>query len=84
MVSLSHTILEINTGNLKGYVKEPYPSRWILECCLDMDIPVMVNSDSHHPDTIDCCFEEVYELLRDVGYKSQRILYHGEWKDIGL
>jgi histidinol-phosphatase (PHP family) len=49
-----------------------------------MDIPVMVNSDSHHPDTIDCCFEEVYELLRDVGYKSQRILYHGEWKDVGI
>ena len=85
VISLSHTILEINTGGIsRGYVKEPYPSRWILEYCLDMDIPVMVNSDSHHPDTIDCCFEEVYELLRDVGYKSQRILYHGEWKDVGI
>lgn len=85
VVSLSQAILEINTGGIaRGYTKEPYPSRWILEYCLDMDIPVMVNSDSHHPDNIDCCFDEVYEMLKGVGFKSQRILYRGEWKDVGL
>lgn len=85
VVSLSQAILEINTGGMaRGYTTEPYPSRWILKYCLDMDIPVMVNSDSHHPDTIDFYFDEVYEMLKDVGYKSQRILYHGEWKDVGL
>lgn len=85
VISLSQSILEINTGGIsRGYTTEPYPSRWILEYCLEMDIPVMVNSDSHHPDTIDCCFEEVYDMLRDIGYKSQRILHHGEWKDVGL
>jgi len=85
VVSLSQAILEINTGGIaRGYTTEPYPSRWILEYCLDMDIPVMVNSDSHHPDSIDCRFDEVYEMLKDIGYKSQRILYRGEWKDVGL
>lgn len=85
VISLTHTIVEVNTGGIsRGYVIKPYPCRWILEHCLTLDIPVMVNSDTHHPDKIDCYFDEAYEMLRDVGFKSQRILYHGEWKDVGL
>jgi len=85
VVALTQTVLEINTGGIsRGYMTTPYPSRRILEYCLDMDIPVMVNSDAHHPDALDCYFEEAYALLRDVGYKSLRILYRGEWKDVGL
>lgn len=85
VISLTHTIVEVNTGGMaRGYTKEPYPSRWILEACLDMDIPVMVSSDSHHPDTIDFYFDESYQLLRETGYKSQRILLHGEWQDVSL
>jgi histidinol-phosphatase (PHP family) len=85
VIALTRTILEVNTGGIsRGYVTEPYPSRWILENCLALDIPVMVNSDTHHPDTIDFYFDETYELLRDIGFKSQRILYDGEWRDVGL
>lgn len=85
IVSLTHAVLEINTGGIaRGYTHQPYPSRWILEYCLDMGIPVMVNSDAHHPDAIDCAFEEAYDLLRDVGFKSLRILHHGQWTDVGL
>jgi histidinol-phosphatase (PHP family) len=85
VISLTHTIVEVNTGGMaRGYTREPYPSRWILEECLAMDIPVMVNSDTHHPDTIDFYFDESYQLLREIGYKSQRILLHGEWQDVSL
>jgi len=85
VISLTHTIVEVNTGGMaRGYTREPYPSRWILEECLAMDIPVMVNSDTHNPDTIDFYFDESYQLLREIGYKSQRILLHGEWQDVSL
>ncbi|MCX7773904.1 MAG: histidinol-phosphatase [Clostridia bacterium] len=85
VISLTHTIVEVNTGGIsRGYVKEPYPSRWILEACHDLDISVMVNSDTHHPSTIDCYFKESYELLKSIGFRSQRILYHDKWCDVGL
>lgn len=85
IVSLSNTIVEVNTGGIaRGYLTEPYPSRWILEACLDMGIPVMVNSDSHHPDKIDFFFEEALELLKSIGFTHQRILTGNEWRNVRL
>jgi histidinol-phosphatase (PHP family) len=85
IISLSNAIVEVNTGGIaRGYMPEPYPSRWILEACLEMDIPVMVNSDSHHPDNIDFWYEEAHELLKSVGYRHQRILSGNEWRDVKL
>lgn len=85
IISLSNTIVEVNTGGIsRGYMKEPYPSKWILEVCLDMDIPVMVNSDSHHPDNIDFYYEEAHNLLKGIGYRHQRILSDNEWRDVRL
>lgn len=85
VISLTSVILEVNTGGIsRGYVKEPYPSPWILEICHEMDIPVMVNSDTHHPDTIDCHYEETYALLKSIGFRHQRILYGDGWRDINL
>lgn len=85
IISLTNTIVEVNTGGLsRGYVTEPYPSRWILEACHDMDIPVMVNSDTHHPTTIDFYFNETYAILKSIGFRHQRILYGDEWRDVGI
>ncbi|NLM73691.1 MAG: histidinol-phosphatase [Clostridiaceae bacterium] len=85
VVSLTHTIVEVNTGGIsRGYVKEPYPSRWILESCFDMDIPVILSSDCHHPDNIDYYFDEACDLLKSIGFKSQRVLYGDEWRDVAL
>lgn len=85
IISLSNTIVEVNTGGIaRGYMTEPYPSKWILKVCLDMDIPVMVNSDSHHPDSIDFFFEEACSMLKNIGYRHQRILVGNEWRDVKL
>lgn len=85
IISLTGTIVEINTGGIpRGYVSEPYPSRWILEKCFHMGIPIMVNSDSHHPDNIDYYYDEVYAQLQEIGYKKQRILHRNVWQDVLL
>jgi histidinol-phosphatase (PHP family) len=85
IISLTNTIVEVNTGGIsRGYVKDPYPSKWILENCYDMDIPVMVNSDTHHPETIDFYYNETYSLLKSIGFRHQRILYGDEWRDVGI
>ncbi len=85
VVSLAEVIVEVNTGGIaRGYVTDPYPSPWILEACHGMEIPIMINSDTHRPDTIDCYYEEAYGLLKSIGFRHQRILFGDEWCDINL
>lgn len=85
VISLTETIVEVNTGGIsRGYVQEPYPSRWILDQCLDMEIPVMVNTDTHAPDSVDFYYEAAVGMLRAIGFKKQRVLLHNQWQDISL
>lgn len=85
IISLTDTIVEINTGGIaKGYVKTPYPSIWIIEACRDLDIPIMLNSDSHHPNNIDFYYDEALTILKSIGINKQRILYKNEWCDVNL
>jgi histidinol-phosphatase (PHP family) len=78
-------ILEVNTRGL--YKHNPpllYPSAGILESAFRRDIPVMMNSDSHHPDEIDSGFADTAALLRQIGYRSVRVLLNGNWQDRGF
>jgi len=64
-------IVELNTRGLyTGKISDYFPSNEILQKCLDMGIPMMVNSDAHHPDQIDNHFLEAHKLLKDIGFKS--------------
>ena len=85
IVSLTDVVVEVNTGGIsRGYVKNPYPSRFILELCHEMHIPIMLNSDTHHPDTIDFGYSAALELLASIGIKTQRVLLNGIWQDVEL
>lgn len=75
-------IIELNTrGIYKKKSFEPYPSRWILEEIYKMGIPLMINSDSHHPREIDENFSDCAKILREIGFRELRILLDGEWQD---
>ena len=77
--------VEVNTrGMYKKRITDPYPSPWVLEELHKMGIPVMINSDSHHPREIDFAFSEMAELLLSIGFKSVRVLWNEEWQDMGL
>jgi histidinol-phosphatase (PHP family) len=77
--------MEINTrGMYKQLTEEPYPSYWILEQMRERNIPIMLNSDSHHPREITGRFTEVNERLLAIGYDQMRILYRGEWQDVAF
>ncbi|NLY19275.1 MAG: histidinol-phosphatase [Clostridiaceae bacterium] len=78
-------IAEINTGGIsRGYTTEIYPSFWIISLMREMDIPIILNSDAHHPDWIDTYYTEAEKILALAGYKSQRILLDGKWQDVPL
>lgn len=70
-IAQTGTIVELNTrGVYTGKTSSYFPHTWILEECFKRHIPVMVNSDAHHPEQLDKHFKEGVDILRQVGYKK--------------
>ena len=68
------SILEINTSDMsKGYINEQYPSNFILKLIKEMNIPIMINSDAHDIGNLDYKFNEMYKLIRSLGF--ERVSY---------
>lgn len=64
-------IVELNTrGVYSGKTDEFFPSDDVMQKCLEMDIPVMVNTDAHHPSQLDMLFTEGHNRLKEIGFKS--------------
>ncbi len=77
----SDTIVEVNTRGFYRYGQENlYPSQWILEKIVAMDIPVMLNSDSHKLQEICAGFEEAAIKLKQIGVPKLWSLSEGKWK----
>ena len=76
-------IMEVNTRGL--FKQKPpllYPGPWVIKQAHQRGIPVMLNSDAHHPDEIDFGFAETALLLKQTGYKTLRILHQDTWQDV--
>ena len=77
-------MMEVNT---RGHYKKGldlYPSLFILEAMQALQIPIVLNSDSHHPDEITAGFSLAAERLLSAGYKTVKVLRLGIWEDVGL
>ena len=59
---------EINTNGRNRPVADFYPDRKFLHVFHNENVPVCVNSDAHMPGRIGQYFDEVYDLLRYVGF----------------
>lgn len=76
--------MEVNT---RGYYKKGislYPSFFILEEMSRRKIPIVLNSDSHHPNEITKGFTYAAKELLRAGYKTVNILKKGQWTQAGL
>lgn len=81
----SGIIMEVNTGAIsRGIPDTVYPSAWILQKAHKLNIPVMLNADAHHPDSIDCHFDQSFSLLREIGFKEIWALLDGQWQALPL
>ena len=70
-VAAAGTIVELNTrGVYSGKTDSYFPTTPILQKCREFDIPVMVNTDAHHPSQVDKLFAEGVKLLKDIGYEK--------------
>jgi len=79
-LAASDKIMELNTGAICRFSLDMlYPSPWILADAAKQDIRIMINSDAHRPQDIDCHFEESIALCKDVGYKETWAFLNGRW-----
>ena len=76
----SDCIFEVNTGAIsRGYRTTPYPHEKLLYVMKKNDGKLIINSDSHAADTIDCHFAESKKMLRDIGFTYVYTLKNGEF-----
>ncbi|MDO5418046.1 MAG: histidinol-phosphatase [Lachnospiraceae bacterium] len=69
---------EINTGAIsRGYRTEPYPSRILLKELKAMGGRILINSDSHHADTIGFHFDQAKRIAVECGFRTYWVLKPG-------
>ncbi len=67
----SPAVFEINTGAIsRGYRTTPYPDEDILKMIKQNGRTVVINSDSHSKETLDCAYEQAKALLKRMGITS--------------
>jgi histidinol-phosphatase (PHP family) len=70
-IAATDSIVEINTRGLyKKRATDTYPGGVVLDMLKDQNVPIMLNSDGHHPSEIIREFESTAEMLAQQGFKE--------------
>lgn len=78
-------IVEVNTrGIYKKRSEDFYPSTWILPIMREMNIPVVISSDSHKAEELTLCFDEAEKALKAAGYKETVCYKDGAFNAVSL
>lgn len=76
---------EINTGAIgRGYRTSPYPCAELLFAIKKAGGRIMINSDCHNKDFLDCGFDDAVALARDCGFQTHTILTKDGWREVAL
>lgn len=70
IVKESGMVVEINSAGLRKPVKEIYPAEEIVRQMFNLNIPITLSSDAHHPDQVGEGFNESISLAAKCGYRS--------------
>ena len=74
-------IVEVNTrGIYKKRSTDFYPATWLLPIMKEMNVPVVISSDSHKAEELTLCFKEAEDALRTAGYKETFCYKNGRYK----
>ncbi|MFX0021843.1 MAG: histidinol-phosphatase HisJ [Candidatus Hermodarchaeota archaeon] len=70
LVKKNGLTIEINTGGMRKKVEEQYPSFEIVEKIYELDIPILLGSDAHHPNDLGYKFDVIIKRLKKIGYNQ--------------
>lgn len=78
-------LFEVNTGAIsRGYRTTPYPQMEFLKEFYRLGFGVVITSDCHDKNYIDCHFKEAEEMLCAAGFKTKWILTDEGFKEVSL
>ena len=78
-------LFEVNTGAIsRGYRTSPYPQMEFLKEFNRLGFGVVITSDCHDKNFIDCFYNEAEMLISNAGFKSKWILTDNGFKEVGL
>lgn len=76
---------EVNTGAIaRGFRTTPYPQMEFLKEFKDCGFGVVITSDCHNKDRIDCYYTEAKELLAEAGFSTKWILTANGFREVSL
>ncbi|MCG8581046.1 MAG: histidinol-phosphatase [Bacteroidales bacterium] len=83
LVKEKGVIVEVNT---KAYYRDGhlFPGPEHFAKIKELNIPVTINSDAHHPDKLINAFEEVEEMLLKAGFTHFVELVDGRWQEVAI
>ncbi|MHA1294396.1 MAG: histidinol-phosphatase HisJ family protein, partial [Promethearchaeota archaeon] len=70
LIKKKNLTVEINTSGLRKNVKEQYPSNEYIQKMYELDIPILLGSDAHHPNEIAWEFKTIIKRLKKIGYNQ--------------
>ena len=78
-------LFEVNTGAIsRGYRTFPYPAPNLLYKLKRLGAPVILTSDCHNADYLDCHFREAKQILKDIGFKEMTVLCNHKFTNIPI
>lgn len=76
----SDCLFEVNTGAISRKCRTtPYPDEKLLYVINKEGGRVIISSDTHSVDTLDCYFAETKKLLKEIGFQYVYTLYNNEF-----
>ncbi len=78
-------IFEVNTGAIsRGYRTSPYPAEFILDGMKELGCTLVLTSDCHDCNYLDCFYDDAIELIKSRGFDSIGVMKDGNIEEIGL
>lgn len=78
-------LFEVNTGAIsRGYRTAPYPQMEFLKEFNRLGFGVVITSDCHNRQYLDCCFEEAEAMVREAGFQTEWILTDNGFRETPL
>lgn len=85
VIACHGTIVEVNTrGIYRGKYNTFFPNEKIIKRCVELNIPLTVSVDAHHPDELTAQFEEAVLAVEKMGGKSLAYFIDGSWEQIAI
>lgn len=78
-------VFEVNTGAVaRGWRTTPYPAPFILENLQKLGCTVILTSDCHDKNFLDCHYKEAVEYIKSCGFDSIGIMKNGKITEIKI